>query len=158
MKNQKGITLIALVITIIVLLILAGVTIYMLTGPSGVLTNSQKAKLETMEKGAIEKINLGLNGIKTEILAKLAENPTYDAKTDKDNLKKEGVTGIKGNGDGYTVNGTEDNKITISFTTEEYKKLKKSVDGKSEEDIKVEGSINLEDYSITQASVTPPAE
>ena len=33
--NQKGITLIALVITIIVLLILAGVTIAMLTGENG---------------------------------------------------------------------------------------------------------------------------
>ena len=36
--NNKGITLIALVITIIVLLILAGVSIAMLTGKNGILT------------------------------------------------------------------------------------------------------------------------
>ena len=36
MKNQKGITLVALVITIVVLLILAGVTISMVMGPNGV--------------------------------------------------------------------------------------------------------------------------
>ena len=43
MKNQKGITLIALVITIIVLLILAGITIAMLTGENGLLTKANDA-------------------------------------------------------------------------------------------------------------------
>ena len=51
MKRERGITLIALVITIIVLLILAGVSIAMLTGQNGILTQAQKAKNET-EKAA----------------------------------------------------------------------------------------------------------
>ena len=42
--NEKGITLIALVITIIVLLILAGVSISMLTGDNGIITQAQRAK------------------------------------------------------------------------------------------------------------------
>ena len=42
--KQKGITLIALVITIIVLLILAGVSIATLTGDNGLLTKTQEAK------------------------------------------------------------------------------------------------------------------
>lgn len=46
-NNQKGITLIALVITIIVLLILAGVTIATLTGENGILTRIQNAKNQT---------------------------------------------------------------------------------------------------------------
>ena len=46
-KKSKGITLIALVITIIVLLILAGVSIAMLTGQNGILTQARKAKNET---------------------------------------------------------------------------------------------------------------
>ena len=46
-KKQRGITLIALVITIIVLLILAGVSIAMLTGQNGILTQAQNAKEET---------------------------------------------------------------------------------------------------------------
>ena len=46
-RKNKGITLIALVITIIVLLILAGVSIAMLTGQNGILTQAQKAKSET---------------------------------------------------------------------------------------------------------------
>ncbi len=47
MKKEKGITLIALVITIIVLLILAGVSIAMLTGENGIITQAIKAKENT---------------------------------------------------------------------------------------------------------------
>ena len=56
-RKNKGITLIALVITIIVLLILAGVSISMLTGENGILTQAQNAKEETeiaSEKEAIQ--------------------------------------------------------------------------------------------------------
>lgn len=42
MTREKGITLIALVITIIVLLILVGVSIVMLTGDNGILTRSKR--------------------------------------------------------------------------------------------------------------------
>ena len=61
MKGKKGITLIALVITIIVLLILAGVTIATLTGDNGLLTKAGNAK-NTNEKGQIEEqIRLAYN-------------------------------------------------------------------------------------------------
>ena len=52
MKN-KGITLIALVITIIILLILASVTIATLTGENGIITKAREAQEKT-EKAAIE--------------------------------------------------------------------------------------------------------
>ena len=48
-KGEKGITLIALIVTIIVLLILAGVSIAMLTGENGILTQAQNAKNKTEE-------------------------------------------------------------------------------------------------------------
>ena len=48
-EQREGITLIALVVTIIVLLILAGVSIAMLTGRNGILTQAQKAKEETKQ-------------------------------------------------------------------------------------------------------------
>ena len=47
MRNQRGITLIALVITIIVLLILAGVSIAMLTGDNGILKKASNSATET---------------------------------------------------------------------------------------------------------------
>ena len=50
LKNARGITLIALVITIIVLLILAGVTIATLTGENGILTKATDAKEQQKSK------------------------------------------------------------------------------------------------------------
>ena len=47
MKNEKGITLIALIITIIVLLILAGVSISMVVGENGILNRATDAKTKT---------------------------------------------------------------------------------------------------------------
>ena len=61
-EAQKGITLIALVITIIVLLILAGVSIAMLTGQKGILTQANNAKNETELASAKEKVELAVIG------------------------------------------------------------------------------------------------
>ena len=69
MKNNKGITLIALVITIIVLLILAGVSIAMLTGGNGVLTKATEAQVQNARGEAVDRINTALNGVYAELLA-----------------------------------------------------------------------------------------
>lgn len=58
MKNNKGITLIALVVTIIVLLILAGVSIAMLTGQNGILNRSQEASIKNSVADAKDQIAL----------------------------------------------------------------------------------------------------
>ena len=52
-KKAKGITLISLVITIIILLILAGVTLSLTLGDNGIITQAQKAK-EAQEIAAIK--------------------------------------------------------------------------------------------------------
>ena len=69
MRNQRGITLIALVITIIVLLILAGVSIAMLTGDNGILTNSTKAKAQNELGTAKDQIALAANEALTDYYA-----------------------------------------------------------------------------------------
>jgi len=69
MKNNKGITLIALVITIIVLLILAGVSIAMLTGDNGILTKASQAGSDTTSSQLAELINVELNDIYAETMA-----------------------------------------------------------------------------------------
>ena len=81
-KSTKGITLIALVVTIIILLILAGVSIAMLTGNNGVLTQAKSAKEKTGEKGEQERVNLaassamtlGMGTITTENLNKAIQD------------------------------------------------------------------------------------
>ena len=69
-RDMKGITLIALVITIIVLLILAGVSIATLTGENGILTRATQAKEDTTKEGAREKLSLILNELQTEKIPK----------------------------------------------------------------------------------------
>ena len=66
LERNKGITLIALVITIIILLILAGVSIAMLTGNNGILTQAKNAKENTevakeQEEKDLDKINSYIN-------------------------------------------------------------------------------------------------
>ena len=55
MKKEKGITLIALVVTIVVLLILAGISIAMLTGENGVISQAKNAK-EATEQAKVEEL------------------------------------------------------------------------------------------------------
>ena len=61
-KSTKGITLIALVVTIIILLLLAGISIAMLTGNNGILTQGQRAKEETRIAGVEEVVKLYKQG------------------------------------------------------------------------------------------------
>ena len=59
-EKNKGITLIALVITVIVLLILAAVTINALSGDNGILKRATEAKQKTRRADALEKIRLAV--------------------------------------------------------------------------------------------------
>ncbi len=70
MKKNKGITLIALVITIIVLLILTGVGIATLTGENGILSKATVANGKTKQEEGREAIILAID----ELLAEKLEN------------------------------------------------------------------------------------
>lgn len=85
MKKNKGITLIALVITIIVLLILAGVSIAMLTGENGLIAKAISAKNKTEEAEADEKDKLAKTN---EIMDKYITNRDGSITVDKDSLNK----------------------------------------------------------------------
>lgn len=78
MRDQKGITLIALVITIIVLLILAGVTIAMLSGENGILNRASSTRAENAWAQAKEQAGLALSTIKTEIAYQKTLNGNYN--------------------------------------------------------------------------------
>ena len=78
-KGNRGITLIALVITIIILLILAAVTIGALSGDNGILKNAADAKQETEKAQIIEQA-------KINILGKQADNTR--AELEKNEIKE----------------------------------------------------------------------
>ena len=104
-KNANGITLIALVITIIVLLILAGVSIAMLTGQNGILTQAQNSKQATELKSAEEKVKLAIMAARSQ-----SETGALDAdKLIAEITNNYGGTASKTN-NGFPVNVTVDGK------------------------------------------------
>ena len=124
MKNQKGITLIALVVTIVVLLILAGTSIAMLTGDNGIITNAQKSKYANTEGEVIDKMQLAFSTVSAEIRVKTATVVNYDASSETninafvDLIKNDlGIPNEGENDTGYTVTpDTEGGTIKISYT------------------------------------------
>lgn len=78
MKNNKGITIIALVITVIVLIILAGISISALVGDNSMITKASEADETTKRSEAYEKLEMAVtqsyNRIGEPDLKKLEEN------------------------------------------------------------------------------------
>jgi len=58
--NSKGITLVALVVTIVILLILAGITVASLTGDNGLIGKSGEAKKQTEISEGLEQIEIAV--------------------------------------------------------------------------------------------------
>ncbi len=85
--KEKGITLIALVITIIVLLILAGVTIATITGEDGILKKAINAKEKADQANAEEQVQIAVMG-------SYNDRGNLDYESLKENLNK--ISGISG--------------------------------------------------------------
>ena len=97
-ENETGITLLALVITIIVLLILAGITISAITGDNGIIGNAGRAKEETEianEKEIVEKATVQAMGnnkygnIEESELQKQLNRETGEGKTEATDIGDE---------------------------------------------------------------------
>ena len=103
-RTERGVTLIALVVTIVVLLILAGVTISMLRGENGIIKQAQKANEATTDKGAEEKVGLSVSAARAKGMGVLTVS----------NLKEEVE-----NSYGGTVTGTEF-PVTVTIDGKEF--------------------------------------
>ena len=127
MREQKGITLIALVITIIVLLILAGVTIAMLAGENGILGRATQTKEANAEAQAREEANLAYMAVRTEIAAEKVKDGTYNPAAHQKDLFDKAIKGTMkaSETDGWTFTGntanatpsadSENTEITLTF-------------------------------------------
>lgn len=82
-RKTKGITLIALVITIVILLILSGITIVSLTGENGILKRAQVAKDTTNKNQAAETMNLKITNIQISSYAEKQELPSLQYVADR---------------------------------------------------------------------------
>ena len=103
-NSNKGITLIALVLTIIVLLILAAVTISALTGENGIISNATDAKKQTERENDEEQIKLALIGASADTLG-----GTITTTDIQNNLDKSGANAkVEVNGTGFKVTFNND--------------------------------------------------
>lgn len=123
LKNVGGITLIALVITIIVLLILVGVCIATLSGNNGILNQANNAKKENTLSREKEQLGVAYN---SAVADKLDENQVTvdELQSELDKIVGSGKTVVSG-GKILKVNFTETNntyKISKNKKIEEYKK------------------------------------
>ena len=91
-KNQKGITLIALVITIIVLLILAGITIALITNNDSAPNRAAQAKIEQDVGAAKDSITMNAANLMTKYYEDLYVTSTH-SKTATDDVAKYATAG-----------------------------------------------------------------
>ena len=97
-KKQKGITLVALVITVIIIIILATVTLNFTFGEDGIVTRAEQAAQLAEESTAMEEMGLYLAGLK---FTQVAEEDFRLADYLSNNIGNDGLEDFLNNGDGY---------------------------------------------------------
>ncbi len=126
-NGNRGITLIALVITIIVLLILAGVSIAMLSGENSILSNATKARKNKAISDVKEQVLLAINTAFTEYNAKLATKELEEGKKLYDYLNDAlSESNLKSN------NNEVEYHYSSNIVTIKYKKDNTTITGKLE--------------------------
>lgn len=148
MKNNKGITLIALVVTIIVLLILAGVSIAMLTGQNGILNRASEASYKSKLTDASETISFTITNNLTDYY-----NNAYASKTGSTNSVTGSTASVAD-----TIKAAIDSCVTVTGAEAAVKKgtvnSDKTVSVELSDDYKVtDGTAATEGTEATEDSI-----
>lgn len=166
MNKSRGITLIALVVTVVVLLIIAAISIGVLTGENGIINQAKKGKEDTEigeEKEIVnETYTLAANeneygDVEEDILQEILDERTGENKTTVDKVgdiifvtfnETERTYAVDDNGQVFMQEGLEEAIIMRDFIT------KASIDRKLVEKIiftnSKEGPTNIEIYDISE--------
>ena len=128
-ENQKGITLIALAITIGVLIIISFVSIASLTSDNGIIKQTNVAKVEKIEGDAREQVGIGLTSMNLAILEARGRDNSYSAVVNSSKIKAELIktlnadkTGLVGEFTNAGIDeGDNASEIKIAYTGDDYK-------------------------------------
>ncbi len=156
LKSTRGITLISLVITIIILIILAGIAINLSIGENGIFRRVQQAKEKYNETTVKEKLELILSEARIE----KETNKNYNEELLDNMLENSGMT-VNGNNvivDNYNFEIDKENLIILQDLGKTQVKVTKQVEeylGKNENSkyeanvlLKVESNIEIEKVTI----------
>ena len=143
-EKTDGITLIALVVTIIVLLILAGISISMLSGNNGVLTNAKEANEKTKKAEYEEQVKLAVMAAKTDGKGIITEsNLKNELKNNIEGLTDSDITGNEKYG--WQIKIPNENKAfavsSTGETNEAYWEEVKDANGNITEIRRVDGTV-----------------
>ena len=129
--RERGVTLIALVVTVIVLLILAGVTITAITGDNGIIKQAQDAAEATEKAQAIEKVEMAI-----------LQSFGKDGEIDKDKLIEnlQDVDGI----DSSTIPSDSDFDFPLTIVVDDYEVV-----------IEENGDVHIEGEEGGSTNTTP---
>ena len=115
MKNEKGITLVALVITVIIMLILAGITISLTLGTNGILTKSKESVIMHRKGEAKEAVAMGWAAAEAEYYSEWAKD---SSKTKADVITEEKLQSYINNsagGEVATVTANNDGTYRVTY-------------------------------------------
>ena len=118
LKNNKGITLVMLVVTIIILLILAGISISAITGGESSMEKAKKAKDETAIKAEMEELQKIINQSAAKGIRHGNFSGSADSQTIRDALKKNKL--IEENPDDVIIDGRGRWEVTGIKTGQKY--------------------------------------
>lgn len=150
MKNKRnsGITLIALVITIVVLLILAGVSIAVLTGENGILTRAKESVNEHSKAAAIEDVKLAWQEIRAEYETREDKNKNKTDYYTKENVSNSLMSGNIADQDGSFIYN-ELGKSLLIYENNKKEKYNVQIDELGNVTIVEETNIDVEDKLVT---------
>ena len=97
-RKMKGITLVALVVTVVVLLILAGVSLILVLGENGIIKKAHEVAAQSDESSATESMSMYLTGLR---LANVDGENFRLADYLSSNVGNDGIEDFLNNGDGY---------------------------------------------------------
>lgn len=141
LKGKNGITLIALVVTIVILLILATVTINMTVSQNGLLSRAKETKVDYQISKEKEQLTLGVSSVQIG---------NADAKVTKTELQTEMNNTVKD--DTVTVDGKENGPFYVTYNNAKRTYVVDSKYEISDAPDKAKGSGNLTDGDGTEAN------
>mgnify|MGYP004520817923 FL=1 len=153
LKNKKGITLVSMVVTIILLLILAGVSIRTLGGENGLITKTKMAKEENRKAEYKEKLTIS----KTEaIIEKGGQDITLDEYIEQ--IKADKIEGIKSiekiTNEKASVITKEGYIFIITVNTIEYYENENTLPEMNIKDANIEFTFNANTWTNGNVEVT----
>ena len=153
-QKKKGITLIALVITIVIMLLLAGVAIQMSLGENGIIAKSTQAKKEQAKAELYEVAKMEYLNLKTKALEKGEPNPEAEKILSETNfLNKYNVVGDNITDKKGEVIDTKENLINMlsgESVSSEYKPVIPNEDKK-----KLMFQVNVKEQTIFSIALEP---